>query len=83
MPKLAIAWLLKRKFVTSVIIGVKSQEQLEINMEMGDWDIPEDIWKVLEEKTRPEEEYLTWFNKRNYERFFNAAEFHDEKTELP
>jgi len=83
MIKLAIGWLLKRKFVTSVIIGVKSQEQLGMNMEMGDWDIPEDIWKALEEKTRPEEEYLTWFNKRNYERFFNAAEFHNEKTELP
>lgn len=83
MIKLAIGWLLKRKFVTSVIIGVKNQEQLGINMEMGDWDIPEEVWNVIEAKTRPEEEYLTWFNKRNYERFFNAAEFHDEKTELP
>jgi len=83
MPKLAIAWPLKRKFVTSVIIGIKSQEQLKINMEMGDWDIPEEVWYVLEEKTRPEEEYLTWFNKRNYERFFSATEFHDEKLELP
>lgn len=83
MPKLAIAFPLRRKFVASVIIGVKSREQLEINVEMGDWDIPEDVWNALEEKTRPEEEYLTWFNKRNYERFFSAAEFHDEKLELP
>jgi len=83
MSKLAIAWLLKRRFVTSIIIGVKSQDQLEANMEMGDWDIPEDVWNLLEEQTRPEEEYLTWFNKRNYERFFNAAEFHDDKSELP
>lgn len=83
MPKLAITWLLKRKFVTSVIIGIKNQGQLEANMEMGDWNIPEEVWNQLEEKTRPGEEYLTWFNKKNYERFFNAAEFHDEKTELP
>lgn len=83
MPKLAIAWPLKRRFVASVIIGAKSQEQLERNMETGDWDIPEDLWNELEGKTRPEEEYLTWFNKRNYERFFSAAEFHDEKSELP
>ncbi len=82
MPKLAIGWLLKRRFVSSVIIGVRTQEQLGIGLEMGDWDIPEDTWRALEERTRPEEEYLTWFNKRNYERFFNAAEFHDEKSGL-
>lgn len=82
-PKLAIAWALKRRCVTSVIIGVKNQEQVEANLEAGDWDMPDDVWNVLEEKTRPEEEYLTWFNKRNYSRFFAAAEFHDEKTELP
>lgn len=80
--KLAIAWALKRRCVTSVIIGVKNQEQVEANLEAGDWDMPDDVWNVLEEKTRPEEEYLTWFNKRNYSRFFAAAEFHDEKTEL-
>lgn len=83
MAKLAITWPLKRKFVTSVIIGVKDQEQLEANMEPSDWDIPEDVWNTLEEQTRPEEEYLTWFNKKNYDRFFSAAEFHDETTELP
>jgi diketogulonate reductase-like aldo/keto reductase len=83
MPRLAIAWLLKRKFVASVIIGVKSQEQLKGNMELGDWDLPEDVWSALEERTRPEEEYLTWFNKRNYEKFFSAAEFPAEKSELP
>jgi aryl-alcohol dehydrogenase-like predicted oxidoreductase len=83
MHQLAIAWPLKRRFVASVIIGAKSQEQLERNMEMGDWDIPEEIWNELEGKTRPEEEYLTWFNRRNYERFFSSIEFHDEKSELP
>jgi hypothetical protein len=24
-----------------------------------------------------------WFAKANYKRFFGAAEFHDERTELP
>ncbi len=82
MWKLAIAWPLRHKFVTSVVIGVKNQEQLELNLELSDWDMPEDVWNALEEKTRPEEEYLSWFNKKNYERFFSAAEFHDETTEL-
>ena len=83
MPKLAIAWPLKRRFVTSVIIGVKNQEQLGANMEMGDWDMPDDVWNILEEQTRPQEEYLTWFNRQNYNRMFSAAEFHDETKGLP
>lgn len=52
-------------------------------LQLGDWDRPDDVWKVLEERTRPEEEYLIWFNKRNYGRFFNVTEFHDQTTELP
>ena len=72
----------KRRFVTSVIIGAKSQEQLETNIEMGDWDMPDDVWNIIEEKTRPEGEYLTWFSRQSYSRMFSAAEFHDKKKEL-
>jgi aryl-alcohol dehydrogenase-like predicted oxidoreductase len=49
MPKLAIAWPLKRRFVTVVIIGFKSQEQPETNIEMGDWDMPDDVWNRRED----------------------------------
>jgi len=44
--------------------------------------MPEDLWKSLEERTRPAEEYLTWFNRMNYDRFIAAAEFHDGRAEL-
>ena len=81
--KLAVAWPLKRKFVTSVIVGVKNTDQMAANLELGDWDMPDEIWQSLEEKTRPEEDYLTFFNKLNYNRHFSAAEFHDEMVELP
>ena len=83
MAKLAVAWPLKRRFVASVIIGVKNVDQLTANLELGDWDMPDDVWNIIEEKTRPEEEYLTWFNRQNYNRMFSAAEFHDETKELP
>jgi hypothetical protein len=43
--------------------------------------LPAEIWKGLEERTRPEDEYLGWFTRRNYERFFAAAEFRDERIE--
>jgi aryl-alcohol dehydrogenase-like predicted oxidoreductase len=79
---LAIAWPLKRKFVTSVIIGVKSVAQLEADMEPADWDMPQEVWNRLEEETRPEEDYLSWFNRKNYERIFATAEFHDELKTL-
>jgi aryl-alcohol dehydrogenase-like predicted oxidoreductase len=83
MAKLAVAWPLKRQFVTSVIIGVKNQAQLEANMEVNNREMSEEVWTTVEAQTRPEEEYLNWFNKRNYDRFFSAAEFHDEMVELP
>ena len=53
MAKLAVAWPLKRRFVTAVIIGVKNADQLAANLEVGDWDMPDDAWQTLEEKTRP------------------------------
>jgi aryl-alcohol dehydrogenase-like predicted oxidoreductase len=83
MAKLAVAWPLKRRFVASVVIGVKTNDQLTENLELGDWDMPDDIWQTLEEKTRPEEDYLTFFNKLNYNRHFAAAEFHNADDELP
>jgi aryl-alcohol dehydrogenase-like predicted oxidoreductase len=82
MAKLAVAWPLKRRFVASVIIGVKTIDQLTDNLELGDWDMPDEVWQTLEEKTRPEEDYLTFFNKLNYSRHFAAAEFHDTDAEL-
>jgi hypothetical protein len=81
MARLAIGWPLGRKFVSAVIIGVKSVDQLKTNLENGDWDMPADIWNALEERTRPVDEYLCWFNRKNYARLFTAAEFHDERTE--
>jgi aryl-alcohol dehydrogenase-like predicted oxidoreductase len=81
MTRLAIGWPLSRKFVSAVIIGVRSVDQLNANLDNADWDVPPEIWKGLEERTRPDDEYLGWFNRRNYERFFAAAEFHDERIE--
>jgi hypothetical protein len=32
--------------------------------------------------TRPDEDNLTWFNRQNYQRVFDAAEFHDERADM-
>ena len=63
MAKLAVAWSLGRKFVSSVILGVRDLDQLKANLEVGDWDMPRDVWNTLEERTRPPEEYTGWFAK--------------------
>lgn len=83
MHTLAIGWPLKQRFVTSVIIGVRTIDQLEENLKHADWDLPEDVWAELEERTRPSEDYLSWFNKMNYERHFTAAEFAVRSGQLP
>ncbi len=82
MAKLAISWPLERKFVTSVIIGAKTVDQLEKNIEPADWDLPQEVWDELEERTRPEEEYMTWYNRFNCNLFFKAGEFHEVDVEL-
>lgn len=78
MADIAIAWPLKRPYVTSVIVGVRTQAQVEDNMKSGDWDLPEDIWNFLEEQTRPEEEYLSWFSSLNNKMFYANTEFQTE-----
>ena len=74
MAKLALAWPLTRKFLSSVIIGVRTLSQLEENLEAADWDVPEDIRTRLDELSAPEKDYLWWFNGTNYKRFEDAAE---------
>jgi aryl-alcohol dehydrogenase-like predicted oxidoreductase len=83
MARLAIGWPLVRRFVSAVIVGVRSVDQLTTNLENADWDMPADVWKTLEERTRPEEDYMSWFNRRNSERLLAAAEFRGGCAELP
>ena len=83
MAKLAIAWAFPLKYVASVIFGARTVEQLHANMEAADWDMPDDVWQTLQERSQPEEEYLTWFNRHNYARYFDAVEFYDSSRELP
>ena len=82
MAKLAIAWPLGRRFVTSVIIGARTVAQLEENLEPAEWDMPEEIWNELEQRTRPEEEYLNWYTRFNYDRFAKASESGEPDLEL-
>jgi 1-deoxyxylulose-5-phosphate synthase len=52
--QLALAWLLKDRRVSTVIVGSTKPKQLAETLEVGDWDIPDDIWSELEECSRPD-----------------------------
>ncbi len=82
MARLAIAWPLGRKFVSAVVLGISTRAQMRENLEAADWTMPREDWEAIEAATRPAEDNLTWFNRQNYQRIFDAAEFHDERLGL-
>ena len=82
MPRLAVAWPLGRRFVSAVVLGISSPAQMRENLQAADWDMPAEDWNAIEAATRPAEDNLTWFNRQNYQRVFDAAEFHDERRNI-
>jgi aryl-alcohol dehydrogenase-like predicted oxidoreductase len=82
MAQLAVAWPLGRKFVSAVVLGINTPEQLKVDLQAADWDMPREDWEAVEQATRPVEDNLTWFNRQNYQRVLDAGEFHDERADL-
>jgi len=82
MAQLAVAWPLGRRFVSAVVLGVSSPEQMREDLRAADWDMPREDWEAIEAATRPAEDNLTWFNRQNYQRTLDAAEFHDARVDL-
>jgi 1-deoxyxylulose-5-phosphate synthase len=82
MARLAIAWPLGRKLVSAVVLGISTRLQMRENLEAADWSMPQEDWDAIETATRPAEDNLTWFNRQNYQRVLDAAEFHDECVDL-
>ena len=58
--RVALAWQLTRPFVTSVIIGAKSVEQLNDNLASADLDLSPHHRKVLDEVSALPPEYPGW-----------------------
>jgi len=73
--RLAIAWPLHDRRVTSVIIGVKNTAQLEENMVPGDWDLPPEILSELDQATAPDLGHLAQFERHAYASAFGDEEF--------
>ncbi len=76
IPKiqLALAWPLHDKRVTSVIIGLKSAEQLKENLVVGDWDLPNGVWEEMNKETAMDLGHLTQFASHAYKTAFGEEE---------
>ena len=60
MARVALAWLLSRPFVTSVIIGAKTSEQLLDNLAAVDSQLSSEQLKRLDEASALPSEYPGW-----------------------
>ena len=60
IPQLALAWLLRRRAVTSVIIGTKKPGQLDDNLGAVDVSFTDDELDRLDELTKPDALYPQW-----------------------
>ncbi len=64
VAQLALAWLLHRQVVTTVIIGAKKTEQLEDNLKAVDVTFTEEELKRLDDISRLPSEYPGWMLER-------------------
>jgi aryl-alcohol dehydrogenase-like predicted oxidoreductase len=60
VARVALAWLLTHSFVTSVIIGAKTVEQLKDNLAAADLKLSDQHRKVLDEASALPPEYPGW-----------------------
>jgi aryl-alcohol dehydrogenase-like predicted oxidoreductase len=72
--QLALSWPLHDKRVTSVIIGIKNEEQLKENFVVGDWDLPDEIWEEVNHETALDLGHLTQFASHAYRTTFGEEE---------
>jgi aryl-alcohol dehydrogenase-like predicted oxidoreductase len=68
IPQLALAWLLARRGVTSVIIGANKMAQLEDNLKAADVELSADEVEELSEISKPRSIYPEWMVERQNSR---------------
>lgn len=64
IPQVALAWLLHREGVTSVIIGAKKMSQLEDNLKAAELTLTADEIRRISKVTTPDDIYPQWMVER-------------------
>lgn len=72
--QVAIAWLLQRPGITSVIIGARSDTQLADNLKAADLILDADEQSRLEKVSRPQLIYPYWHHQKGVSDRFNASD---------
>jgi len=62
IPQIALAWILAKPIVTSVIIGARRLAQLDDNVKAIDVALTPDDMKALDDVSRLTPEYPEWMN---------------------
>jgi aryl-alcohol dehydrogenase-like predicted oxidoreductase len=62
IAQVALAWVLAKDVVTSVIIGARNLEQLDDNLESVDLELTDDEIEALDDVSRIEPEYPAWMD---------------------
>lgn len=60
--KLAIGWLLSKDYISSVILGARTKDQLMTSLAAADFSVPEDILARLDTISEPARNYLWDFS---------------------
>jgi aryl-alcohol dehydrogenase-like predicted oxidoreductase len=71
--QIAIAWLLTRPAVASVLVGASKVEQLEDNLAAAELDLSAEDLKALDALTAPPPIYPNWFNRNINDEALRAA----------
>jgi 1-deoxyxylulose-5-phosphate synthase len=79
--QVALAWLLRDKRVSSVIVGARRVEQIRENLAAGDWDLPDEAWKRLTEAMPLKQGYPKDWMDFTFPGTFGRAEFTPRHTE--
>jgi aryl-alcohol dehydrogenase-like predicted oxidoreductase len=67
VAQVALAWLLSRPFVSSVLVGASRPEQLDDNLGAVGVQLSDDERRALDELTAPAPVYPGWFNAKIYD----------------
>lgn len=71
----ALNWLLRKPFVSSVIVGARTEEQLRDNLRAAEWEMTEEELERLNEVSEPVPIYPYW-----HQRKYNAERIASPET---
>ena len=67
IAQISLAWVLKKSFIDSVIIGASKMKQLNDNIKSIDIELEDEDMQLLDQMTEPEPGYPIWFSRMGYD----------------